>query len=191
MPGKRRSGELIIRVLACLAEGLGLRATARVCEVAPNTVLPWLGAAAEPLRAFMRSFLCAVHAPQLQLDECYAVIRALKTSAISDDDALKRLEGARPWRWTAIDPVRQGRLALAGGPRPVAMAQRVGHQVAQRFASPCMPLGLSDGFTGYLPAILGHCGVWHQPERTRAPGPAPQRRWRPWPGLRYAQVVKP
>jgi hypothetical protein len=27
-----------VRVLACLAEGLGIRATARVFEVAPNTV---------------------------------------------------------------------------------------------------------------------------------------------------------
>ena len=146
--GKRRSGELISRGLACLAEGLGLRATARVCEVAPHTVLPWWGAAAEPLRAFMRSLLCAGHAPQLQLDAFSAVLRALKTSESSEDDARKRLEGARPGRWTAIAPVRQGRLALAGGPRPVAMAQRVGHQVAQRFASPCMPLWLSDGFTG-------------------------------------------
>jgi hypothetical protein len=29
----------MVHVLACLAEGLGLRATARVFEVAPNTVL--------------------------------------------------------------------------------------------------------------------------------------------------------
>jgi hypothetical protein len=28
-----------VRVLACLAEGLGIRATARVFEVAPHTVL--------------------------------------------------------------------------------------------------------------------------------------------------------
>lgn len=31
--------ELIVRVLACLAEGLGIRAPARVCEVDPNTAL--------------------------------------------------------------------------------------------------------------------------------------------------------
>jgi hypothetical protein len=49
---------------------------------------------------------------------------------------------------------------------------------------------LSDGFKGYLPAILGHCGVWHQPEHKQAQGPAPKPRWRPQPGLLYAQVVK-
>src|SRR4030095_2347834 len=37
--GKRVSVELIVRVIACLAEGLGIRGTARVFEVDPNTVL--------------------------------------------------------------------------------------------------------------------------------------------------------
>ena len=50
--GKRASGELIVRVIACLAEGLGIRGTARVFEVDPNTVLQWLVEAAEQLRAF-------------------------------------------------------------------------------------------------------------------------------------------
>jgi len=50
--GKQAAVELIVRVLACLAEGLGIRATARVFEVDPNTVLQWLVEAAEQLRAF-------------------------------------------------------------------------------------------------------------------------------------------
>jgi transposase-like protein len=37
--GKQACVELIVRVLACLAEGLGIRATARVFEVDPNTDL--------------------------------------------------------------------------------------------------------------------------------------------------------
>ena len=39
--GKQASVELIVRVVACLAEGLGIRATACVFEVAPNTVPGW------------------------------------------------------------------------------------------------------------------------------------------------------
>ena len=35
--GKRSSVELIVRVIACLAEGLGIRGTARVFEIDPNT----------------------------------------------------------------------------------------------------------------------------------------------------------
>ena len=37
--GKRIAVKLIVQVLACLAEGLDMRATARVFEVDPNTVL--------------------------------------------------------------------------------------------------------------------------------------------------------
>jgi transposase-like protein len=55
--GKRASVELIVRVIACLAEGVGIRGTARVFEVDPNTVLQWLVEAADQLRAFSRHVL--------------------------------------------------------------------------------------------------------------------------------------
>jgi hypothetical protein len=97
--------ELIVRVLACLAEGLGIRATARVFEVDPNTVLHWLVEAAEPLRAFSGYCLCEVHVRQLQLDEVYAVVRDVKSGALCEDDAIKRLERSRHWVWTAMEPV--------------------------------------------------------------------------------------
>src|SRR5262249_45225235 len=70
--GKQATVELIVWVLACLAEGLGNRATARVFEVDPNTVLYWLGEAAEQLHTFSAFFLCDLHVEQLQLDELYA-----------------------------------------------------------------------------------------------------------------------
>jgi IS1 family transposase len=176
--------------LAALAEGLGIRATARVFEVDPNTVLLWLVEAAEQLQAFTRYVLCDVHVTQLQLDELYGVIRALKAGEISEATALKRLEGARPWVWTAIDSVSKLLLAIAAGPRTVERAQRVVHRVCQRFAPGCVPAWLSDGFKGYLPAILGHCGWWVHPGRRQATGPVPKPRWMPRPGLLYTQVIK-
>jgi hypothetical protein len=182
--------ELIVRVVACLAEGLGIRATARVFEGAPTTVLAWLVEAAEPLQAFSTSFLCDVHVNQLQLDELYAVRRDVQTGEISEDDALNRLARSPYGVWTAMDPEGKLLLVIDGGPRTLAMAQRVMHQVVQSGASTCVPLWWSDGFTGYLPAILGHVGVWHQPERKRAQGPVTKPRWMPRPELRYAQVIK-
>jgi hypothetical protein len=95
--GKRIAVELIVRVVACLAEGLGIRATARVFEVDPNTVLHWLVEAAEQLQAFSRYFLCDVHVRQVQLDELYAVLRAVKDGELSEDEALKCLERSRHW----------------------------------------------------------------------------------------------
>src|SRR5215468_5228874 len=62
------------------------KATARVFEVDPHTVLQWLVEAAEPLRAFSASFLCDLHVEQLQLDELYAVLHDLKAGEISHDE---------------------------------------------------------------------------------------------------------
>jgi hypothetical protein len=84
--------DLIVRVLACLAEGLSIRATARGCEVDPHTVLSWLVEAAEQLRAFSAYFLCHLHVKQLPLDELDAVLRDRKGGKISDEEAMKRLE---------------------------------------------------------------------------------------------------
>src|SRR5262245_50391441 len=76
--GKRVPVELIVRVIACLAEGLGIRGTARVFEVDPNTVLGWLVEAADQLRVFSASFLHDLKLRQVQLDELYAVLRAVQ-----------------------------------------------------------------------------------------------------------------
>ena len=173
--GKRVAVELIVRVLACLAEGLGIRATARVFEVAPNTVLPWLVEAAEQLQAFSASFLCAVHVRQLQLDEWYAVLRGVRDGAISAENARKRLERSRHWVWTVIDPESTLLLVTEVGSRTLAMAQRVGQQVGGVLAPGCVPAWFSDGLKGYLPAIVGHVGLWVHPEsvaRPRAHGPS-------------------
>ena len=65
---------------------------ARVFEVDPNTVLGWLVEAAEQLEAFSRYFLCDVHIGQLQLDELYAVLGAVKDGEISEAEVIERLE---------------------------------------------------------------------------------------------------
>jgi IS1 family transposase len=188
--GKQASVELIVRVLACLAEGLGIRATARVFEVDPNTVLQWLVEAAEQRRAFSFYFLCDLHVRQIQLDELYAVLSAVKSGELSEDEAIRRLSRSPQWVWTAMDPETKLLLVVDVGTRTLAMAQRMLHQVAQCFAPHCVPLFLSDGFKEYLSAILGHFGLWMQPERRQATGPSPKPRWMPLPGLLYAQVIK-
>jgi IS1 family transposase len=188
--GKQAAVELIVRVVACLAEGLGLRATARVFEVAPNTVLHWLVEAAEQLRAFSAYFLCNLHLEQLQLDELYAVLRARKAGEISEDEALKRLERSPYWVWTAMDPTSKLLVGVEVGCRTLAMAQRVVHQVTGVWAPGCVPLFLTDGLKDYGTALLAHFGSWMQSERRQDKGPMPKPRWMPLPALLYAQVVK-
>jgi transposase-like protein/IS1 family transposase len=188
--GKQASVERIVHVLACLAEGLGIRATARVFEVDANTVLHGLAEAAEQLRAFSAYFLCGLHLEQLQLDELYAVLRDLKAGEINDDEALRRLERSPYWVWTAMDPKSKLLVVVDVGCRTLAMAQRVVHQVSRVLAPGCVPLFLTDGLKDYATALLSHFGHWIQPERRQDKGPRPKPRWMPLPELLYAQVVK-
>ena len=188
--GKQASVERIVHVLACLAEGLGIRATARVFEVDANTVLQWLVEAAEQLRAFAAYFLCDLHLEQVQLDELYAVLRALKAGEINADEAIRRLERSPYWVWTAMDPTSKLLVVVDVGCRTLAMAQRVVHQVTRVLAPGGVPLFLTDGLKDYGTALLTHFGFWMQPERRQDKGPLPKPRWMPLPELLYAQVVK-
>src|SRR5262249_12183964 len=188
--GKRAAVDLIVRVIACLAEGLGIRGTARVCEVDANTVLQWLVEAAEQLRAFSQHFLYDLRVRQVQLDELFALLSAVRDGEVSETEAIERLERYPQWVWVAMDPESKLLLALDVGDRTLAMAQRFVHSVAQVLAPDCAPLFLTDGFREYLTALLTHYGDWVQPPRRQVTGPAPKPRWLPQPQLLYAQVVK-
>jgi hypothetical protein len=109
--GKHAAVELIVRVLACLAEGLGIRATARSFEVDPNTVLRWLVEAAEQLRAFSAYFLCEVHMRQLQLDELYAVVRGRQRGR---DQCRERPQSPGAFSPLGVDGARPGEQAAVG-----------------------------------------------------------------------------
>jgi IS1 family transposase len=188
--GKRVAPEKLVWAVGALAEGLGIRAVARVFEVDPNTVLAWLVEVAEQAAAFSQYFLHDVRVTQVQLDELFALLSAVKTGEVSEAVAIARLSRSPHWVWAALDPVTKLLLTIDVGDRTLAMAQSVVHQVVQVLAPDCVPLFLTDGFKAYATALLTHYGQWVQPARQRAQGPAPQPRWMPLPGLLYAQVVK-
>ena len=171
--------DLIVRVIACLAEGLGIRGTARVFEIAPETVLQWLVEAAEQLRAFSQHFLHDLWVRQVQLDEVFALLSAVRNGEVRAAGAIERLERSPQWVWVAMDPESKLLLAIDAGDRTLAMAQRVIHHVVQVLAPDCAPLFLTDGFKEYLTALLTHYGQWVQPSRRLATGSMPKPRWVP------------
>jgi IS1 family transposase len=181
---------MLVWAIGALAEGLGIRAVARVFEVDPHTVLAWLVEVADHATAFSQYFLHDVRVTQVQLDELFALLSAVKTGEVSAAEAVERLSRSPHWVWAAIDPVTKLLLTVDVGDRTLAMAQRVVHQVVQVLASGCVPLFLTDGFKEYTTALLTHYGQWVQPVRQRAQGPTPKPRWMPLPGLLYAQVIK-
>src|SRR5262245_15259815 len=188
--GKRVVPEKLVWAVGALAEGLGIRAVARVFEVDPNTVLQWLVEVADHATAFSRYFLHDVRVTQVQLDELFALLSAVQAGEVSEAEAITRLSRSPHWVWAAIDPVTKVLLTLDVGERTLAMAPGVVHQVVQVLAPDCVPLFLTDGFTEYATALLTHYGQWVQLARRQATGPLPQPRWRPRPHLLYAQVVK-
>src|SRR2546426_3911700 len=188
--GKRVAPEKLVWAVGALAEGLGIRAVARVFEVDPNTVLAWLVEVADHLKAFSQYFLHDVRVTQVQLDELYALLSAVKAGEVSEAEAITRLSRSPHWVWAAIDPVTKLLLTIDVGDRTLAMAQWVVHQVVQVLAPGCVPLFLTDGLKEYTTALLTHYGQWVQLPRRQATGPAPKPRWRPLPQLLYAQVVK-
>jgi IS1 family transposase len=155
-----------------------------------NTVLQWLVEAAEQLQAFSDYFLRELHIHQVQLDELYAVLRAVRNGDLSEAEAVEQLSRSPYWVWTAVEPETKLLLCVRVGERTLAMAQAVLHQIAGLLAPGCVPLFLSDGYAHYLTAIVTHFGCWVQPLRKQAAGPVPKPRWMPLPGLLYAQVVK-
>src|SRR2546428_590503 len=188
--GKRVAPDLLVWAVGALAEGLGIRAVARVFAVDPNTVLAWLLEVADHLKAFSQYFLRDVRVTQVQLDELYALLSAVKDGEVSAAEAIERLERSPQWVWVAMDPESKVLLALDVGERTLAMAQCVVHHVAQVVAPDCVPLFLTDGLKAYAMALLTHFGYWVQPPRRQATGPAPKPRWMAVPQLLYAQVVK-
>ena len=87
-----------------------------------------------------------MHVTQVQLDELYALLRAVQDGEVSEAEAIQRLSRSPHWVWAAIDPVSKLLLALDVGDRTLAMAQCVVHQVVQVLAPGWVPLFLTDGF---------------------------------------------
>jgi hypothetical protein len=139
----------------------------------------------------MLFFLCDVHVKQWQLDELYAVLRDVKNGALSEREAIKRLEHSPYGVLTEMDPESKLLLVVIDvGARTLAMAQRMVPHVVEVLAPGWVPLFLTDGLKDYGTALLNHFGHWRQPEQRQAKGMRPQPRWIQLPELLYAQVVK-
>jgi hypothetical protein len=129
--GKGVPPERPVWAVAALAEGVGIRAVARVFEVDPHPVLPrWIEAAAQAA-AFSQYFPHNGHADQAQLDELFAWLGAVNAGEVSDAEAAQRLTGSPHWVWGAIDPLTKLLLALDPGDRPLEMAQCLVHGVVE------------------------------------------------------------
>jgi transposase-like protein/IS1 family transposase len=175
-PSKQVNLDKLVGAITALAEGVGIRAVARIFATAPTTVLRWLVEAAEHLEAFSRYHVRDLYAEHIQMDELFALLSAVKEGEISEAKAITHLSCSPHWVWVVMEPVSKLIVAWDVGPRTQAMAQRLVHQVIQVLAPDCAPLFLTDGFREYLSALVTHDGQWMQPEHRQTKGPKPKPR---------------
>jgi hypothetical protein len=91
----------------------------------------------DQFQAFSRHVLHDMRVAQVQLDELFALLSAVKDGEVSEVEACKRLGQSPQWGWGALDPESKRLLALDVGERMLAMAQHMIHHVAQVLALDC------------------------------------------------------
>lgn len=182
--GKPTLPETIWRALKALAEGLGIRATARVFDVDPNTIVDWLCQAAEHMEAVSHYLLHDLQLTQVQIDELWALLGKRDL-----DESQEKSKGKR-WVWVGTDPDSKLWLANVVGDRSQDCAQLLIHIIHQLLAPGCVPVFLSDQWSAYVNALLTHFGQWVPVPRRHRLGRPPKPRWQPLPNLHYAQLVK-
>jgi IS1 family transposase len=182
---KQAPAETIWQVLKALAEGLGIRATARVFDLDPKTVGQWLCQAAEHMEQVSHYLIHDLHLRQVQVDELWALLGRQDVEEHS-----QQKQRAKRWVWVGTDPVSKLMLAYVVGDRSQATAQWLIHAIVLLLAPGCIPLFISDQWGAYAIALLTHFGHWVQIPRRYPRGRRPKPRWQPLPDLHYAQVVK-
>ena len=171
-----------------LAEGLGVRAVARIHGVEPDTVLDWLRKAGQHCEAVSAYMMQELELSQVQLDELWTFVRK-KEKMLSEWEKLHTQYGDN-WIWIAFDPIHKLVVAMVIGDRTEEEAVGLLSRLRARLIEACLPLFASDALPHYASAILQVFGKWVQPERQGDRGRFPKPRPVPQAGLHYATVHK-
>jgi len=180
--------QTVCMALQELAEGLGVRAVARIHGVQPDAVLGWLKKAGQHCQRLSEYMLRELHVTQVQLDELWTFVR--KKERMLKAWEMLHSEWGDTWVWVAFDPVHKLVIAVLVGERTEEEAVGFLARLRARLAAACQPLLTSDSLPHYVEAILQAFGVWVQPRRNGDRGRFPKPRQVPAEGLKYATVHK-
>lgn len=84
--GLKADEQIFYDVIACLAEGNGIRATARIKKVDKDTVAAWLDKASQHVEAVSRYLMVNLHFEAVQLDEFWSFVKKKKRSVLLSND---------------------------------------------------------------------------------------------------------
>lgn len=80
--GLKASEETFYGVIACLVEGNGIRATARIKGVDKDTVAQWLDTASKHVEEVSRYLVVNLHFEEAQLDEFWSFVQKKRRTAL-------------------------------------------------------------------------------------------------------------
>lgn len=170
-----------------LAEGLAIRATARILEVDKDTVCGWLPGLGEHCARVMDYHFRNLHLTECQLDELWTFIYKKEEHL----DPIEQVAGVYgdAWIWVAFTPVWKLVPAWVVGKRTLGNAKLLVKRLHST-TDGYIPLFTSDDLPHYANALLDEYGVVVTPPRKPGPGRPPLPRKVPPTELRYAVVVK-
>jgi len=183
-----RTDETTFRLGAtALAEGLSIRATARLFTLDKDTVYHWLPALSQHCERLMSYFFRNLHLSECQLDELWTFVYK-KEDQLDPVEQLLGIYGDA-WVWIAFSPVCKLVPAWVVGKRSLQNARKLVFQLKSA-TDEHIPFFTSDELPHYADALLDAYGVWYTPPRRPGPGRPPSPRKIPPPELCYAVVVK-
>jgi len=179
----------VLSILDHIHEGCGVRKTARLVKVHPDTVSRYSRTAGEQARgAHVELVTRSPETREVQMDEKWSFV-AKKEKNCDDDDPEDRFRGDC-WDHVALDPEHRLVLAAIPGERTAATVQELVADVKERLGGRIPDLITTDEYAPYEGAILEAFGAEVVPPRTGRPG-RPRKPYKvPPSGLNYATVHK-
>jgi IS1 family transposase/transposase-like protein len=185
----RTPEDKVIMALKMLLVKVALSDIGFVRGVTEESVLVWLRRAAQKAHEINAHLLRELPVTQVQLDEMWNFIRRKQAQqAGADGESTELSEDGRQWVWISFAPEFRLILATVVGPRTFASAlQLIQMTAAVVLGVPCF---FSDGFSGYLTALVEVYHTLTTFPRTGKPGRPKQPVKEPHPELVYGQVIK-
>lgn len=181
MDGLRTEPERIASVIHARSEGVGVRATARLCGVTPETVIRWERRIAEREASEDPLPAGACFVPIIEMDELYTKVHHNRLADLSPG-------------WTLVALERQTRywVTSAVGEKKIPLFEQ-GVAQAWRLAGERPSTWFSDGEVSYEAALWPLARYWHTSETPALPLRRGRRRgsgyrWRE--GVLVARKVK-
>ena len=166
---KTRSAR-VAEALSFLAEGVDVSVLERIWGIGEGTLRTWLTRAGLHAAKLHDHFFRRLKFQHLQLDELWANVRQ---------------KSREVWIWTTLEVTTKIVPVIRLGPRTLAVAYAVVHELRQRMEiGHPLPVFATDGLRLYFYALTAHFGHWITPAGSR------KRVWQLAADFIYGQVKK-